>query len=82
MFGRKSKKVRRSVIHTPECAAIHEAVLMSLYFGYGAPSAPLFIPSGSLLCTCGDEGGDDSVEATARPINSDEQPLPRVLLSA
>lgn len=62
MFGRNrksqkntgtSKKFgRRHVVHTAECTAIHEAMLMSLYLGYGAPSAPLFIPTGSLVCTC------------------------------
>lgn len=52
MFGRKTKKPRTAVIHTAECTAIHEALLMSLYLGYGAPSAPLFIPTGSLMCRC------------------------------
>ena len=52
MFGRNLKQKRNRVIHTPECSAIHEAVLMSLYFGYGAASAPLFVPSGGLVCTC------------------------------
>ncbi len=37
---------------------------MSLYLGYGAPSAPLFIPTGSLVCTC-DQGG--SADTTEKP---------------
>lgn len=52
MFGRHRKNQKHRVVHTPECTAIHEAVLMSLYFGFGAPSAPLFVPSGGLVCTC------------------------------
>ena len=64
MFGRNRTKSSRRVVHTPQCAAIHEAMLMSLYLGYGAPSAPLFIPTGSLVCTC-DQGG--SAETTEKP---------------
>ncbi len=52
MFGRRRKPPRQRVVHTPECIAIHEAMLMSLYLGYGAPSTPLFVPSGGLTCTC------------------------------
>lgn len=35
---------------------------MSLYLGYGAPSAPLFIPTGSLVCTCDQAGSADTTE--------------------
>lgn len=35
---------------------------MSLYLGYGAPSAPLFIPTGSLVCTCDQSGESDETE--------------------
>ena len=64
MFGRNRTKSSRRVVHTPQCAAIHEAMLMSLYLGYGAPSAPLFIPTGSLVCTCDQGGSADSTEKT------------------
>jgi len=57
MFGRSRKHPKKRVVHTPECTAIHEAMLMSLYLGYGAPSAPLFVPTGSLVCTCDQDGG-------------------------
>lgn len=62
MFGRKRTKKSQRVVHTPQCAAIHEAMLMSLYLGYGAPSAPLFIPTGSLVCTCDQGGGSETTE--------------------
>lgn len=57
---------------------------MSLYLGYGAPSAPLFIPTGSLVCTCGDEGGGSStvVAAPAEPTNPTNPPMQRVLVTA
>ena len=81
MIGRQRNKTRRHVVHSPECEAIHRAMLMSLYLGYGAPSAPLFIPTGSLVCTCGDEGGGSStvVAAPAEPTNP---PMQRVLVTA
>lgn len=79
MFGRKTKKSRKAIVHTAECSAIHEAMLMSLYLGYGAPSAPLFIPTGSLVCTCGDEGGGDA--ATVLPQQSADRPMQRTLVT-
>ena len=61
MFGRfgKSKSDKTTarkarVVHSARCNALHEAMLMNLYCSYGAASAPLFIPSGSLMCTCGE----------------------------
>ncbi|MFM8390556.1 MAG: hypothetical protein ACKOA5_15075 [Actinomycetota bacterium] len=81
MFGRKTKKARKTVVHTAECAAIHEAMLMSLYLGYGAPSAPLFIPSGGLVCTCDDQGGDTASESPAPPIGETQAPLQRTLIA-
>lgn len=81
MFGRQRNKTRKQVVHSPECEAIHQAMLMSLYLGYGAPSAPLFIPTGSLVCTCADEhrGGTTTVSSPAEPTN---QPMQRVLVIA
>lgn len=76
MFGRigksKSRKAnpRKSrVVHSARCNALHEAMLMNLYCSYGAASAPLFIPSGSLMCTCDEatkahESGETSSDAT------------------
>jgi len=55
-------------------------MLMSLYLGYGAPSAPLFIPTGSLVCTCGDEGGGEAT--TVVPQQSADRPLQRTLVTA
>jgi hypothetical protein len=87
MFGRKAKsdrgakKSRKDIVHTPECDAIHRAMLMSLYLGYGAPSAPLFIPTGSLMCTCGDEGGGTTTEV-ATPVEPTSQISERSLVSA
>ena len=63
MFGRKRKVAKKRTIHTPECSAIHEAMLMSLYLGYGAPSAPLFIPTGSLVCRCDDRPDDGDAKS-------------------
>lgn len=79
MFGRNRTKSSRSVVHTAQCAAIHEAMLMSLYLGYGAPSAPLFIPTGSLVCTC-DQGG--SAETTEKPEPQADNHLRAVLVPA
>ena len=80
MFGRKTKKARKTVVHTAECAAIHEAMLMSLYLGYGAPSAPLFIPSGGLVCTCDDQGGGTASVTPAPPVSETQAPLQRSLI--
>lgn len=82
MFGRRNKKLRKSVIHTAECVAVHEAMLMSLYFGYGAPSAPLFIPTGSLVCTCGDDdGGGGKTDEVVAPIESTYWKMQRTLVT-
>ena len=81
MFGRKPKRTRNRVIHTPECTAIHEAMLMSLYLGYGAPSAPLFVPSGGLTCTC-DQGGADSAPPRNPTNDTSAAVLERTLISA
>lgn len=81
MFGRKTKKARKTVVHTAECAAIHEAMLMSLYLGYGAPSAPLFIPSGGLVCTCDDQGGVAPSVSPVPPAGEMEIPLQRTLIT-
>ena len=72
MFGRSRKHPKKRVVHTPECTAIHEAMLMSLYLGYGAPSAPLFVPTGSLVCTCDQDGGDAAppTEVTQDPTDA------------
>ena len=80
MFRRKQKKSRTVIVHTPECEAIHRAMLMSLYLGYGAPSAPLFIPTGSLVCTCDNAGG--GTPAVAAPAEPTNQPMQRVLVTA
>ncbi|MFM7095085.1 MAG: hypothetical protein ACKOYL_11120 [Actinomycetota bacterium] len=80
MFGRKTKKARKTIVHTAECAAIHEAMLMSLYLGYGAPSAPLFIPSGGLVCTCDDQGGGTASVTPAPPVSETQAPLQRSLI--
>ena len=81
MFRRKQKKSRTVIVHTPECEAIHRAMLMSLYLGYGAPSAPLFIPTGSLVCTCDNAGGGTPVEAIPLA-DAGEQKTLRVLVTA
>jgi len=81
MFGRKTKKARKTVVHTAECAAIHEAMLMSLYLGYGAPSAPLFIPSGGLVCTCDDQGGGTATDSPVPPVSEKQAPLQRTLIA-
>lgn len=81
MFGRKTKKARKTVVHSAECAAIHEAMLMSLYLGYGAPSAPLFIPSGGLVCTCDDQGGGTPSVSPVPPASETEIPLQRTLIT-
>lgn len=80
MFGRRRIHKQTRVIHTPECTAIHEAMLMSLYLGYGAPSAPLFIPSGGLVCTC-DQRGDDSPDEPSTRIDRNGSDLRRALVS-
>jgi hypothetical protein len=80
MFGRGRKPPKKRVVHTPECTAIHEAMLTSLYLGYGAPSAPLFIPTGSLVCTC-DERREDSSSPPELPPDPTETNL-RVVLVA
>lgn len=67
MFGKRRKSPKSRVVHTAECTAIHEAMLMSLYLGYGAPSAPLFVPSGGLVCTC--DRGDDGSTAEPTPVD-------------
>ena len=67
MFGRHRKQApKKNVVHTPECTAIHEAILMSLYLGYGSPAAPLFTPTGSLVCTC-DHNDESGSTAPAAP---------------
>lgn len=66
MFRRHRKQPRPRVVHTPECIAIHEAMLMSLYLGYGAPSTPLFVPSGGLTCTC-DQNPDTTTTTDPDP---------------
>jgi hypothetical protein len=81
MFRRKQKKSRPVIVHTPECEAIHRAMLMSLYLGYGAPSAPLFIPTGSLVCTCDDAGRGTSEESTPLAVAGEQKTL-RVLVTA
>jgi hypothetical protein len=55
-------------------------MLMSLYLGYGAPSAPLFIPTGSLVCTC-DERRDDPVSPVELPPDPTETNLRNVLIA-
>lgn len=84
MFGRRRKKAAKpSVVHTPECTAIHEAMLMSLYLGYGAPSAPLFVPTGSLVCTC--DRDDNGSPAAPAPTADDSVTPPtqfKLLVSA
>jgi len=81
MFGRRRIQEKTRVIHTPQCTAIHEAMLMSLYLGYGAPSAPLFIPSGGLVCTC-DQRGDDSSGEPTTPIDLSDTQLRVALVPA
>lgn len=81
MFGRKRKQPRKHVVHTPECTAIHEAMLMSLYLGYGAPSTPLFVPAGGLVCTCDEKGDGSSTPAPVEPVSRVENNLHRTLVS-
>ncbi|MBU3704302.1 MAG: hypothetical protein FGM42_08035 [Ilumatobacteraceae bacterium] len=71
MFGRKRKQPRQRVVHTPECVAIHEAMLMSLYLGYGAPSTPLFVPSGGLTCTCDQDRGKHEPTVPLKDVERD-----------
>lgn len=80
MFRRSRKQAKRNVVHTPECRAIHEAMLMSLYLGYGAPSAPLFIPTGGLTCTCDQGGGEPTLRPKA-PTNDVESNLRGTLVA-
>lgn len=86
MFGRRrnnrSNAGKKRVIHTPECTAIHEAMLMSLYLGYGAPSAPLFIPTGSLVCTCSDDTPDNNTVKSTTPETETRNDFLRLLVSA
>lgn len=81
MFGRTKKKSRKNIVHTPRCTAIHEAMLMSLYLGYGAPSAPLFIPSGGLVCTCGDEDGGATTGQEIPPPQERNLSAQRILIT-
>jgi hypothetical protein len=56
------KRRRPKVVHSERCNALHEAMLMTLYFGYGAASTPLFIPTGSMLCECGSHAAPQQAE--------------------
>ena len=70
MFGRRNKSAKRStrVVHSDRCTALHEAMLMNLYCSYGAASTPLFIPSGSLMCSCGGDKPETPETPTATSI--------------
>jgi hypothetical protein len=50
--------------------ALHEAMLMNLYCSYGAASSPLFIPSGSLMCTCGEDTSKNPDDETTAVVDS------------
>jgi hypothetical protein len=53
---------------------------MSLYLGYGAPSAPLFIPTGGLTCTC-DQGGGEQDPRPQTPTDHVESNLRGTLVA-